>query len=96
VLSRIPPRSQPSQTADSLLLTALLRLWQARAIISAALAEAAGFLCAVAHFLEGSLLSLMAGAFLVAATLVPFPSASGAAHWVEDNRADFAAGGHSH
>ncbi len=62
----------------------LIGLFVTRTIMAAALLEGAVLMLLVAYLVEGSALSLGFAVVLIAALAAHFPTASGAAAWVED------------
>jgi hypothetical protein len=65
---------------------ALAGLYTNRTILAAALLEGAAFAAGVAYLVEGRVAILVVGALLAAAVASHFPTASGMAGWIEDQR----------
>jgi len=69
---------------EALNVAKLVGVYGTRTILAAAMLEGAVFMLLVAYLVEGSALSLGFAVVLIAALTAHFPTASGAAAWVEE------------
>ena len=85
------PRSFPRESPSEIELAQMLL---SQAIVRGALLEGAVFMCGIAHFIEGGVLSLVVGAVLCGLLACQIPTFERAVRWIEAKREDLSAGPH--